>query len=169
MAKISEELKQAKLCELANLIFQYNNGETQNINVAEYDNWVAISEALKVADIQEKIYSDFLANPSHYKIVEGEIVFNKNWQAEEEAKEQQRIALLHMTKLDFFKFVLEPNGITYAQLQAVLSQNDSLKATWELCNHVYRGDETLNQFIFAQIPSLTPEALTEIFEAHKAS
>ena len=164
MAKISEEVKSAKMGELSNLIQQYENGERENINTSEYDMWVKVLSMLKVATIEENIYDDFLKNPTHYKVENEEIIYNENWEAEAAAKEQQRIAQLHMTKLDFFKNVLQPNGITYAALEQVIATNEILKATWNLCNHVYRGDEVLNEFIFEQIPSLTPKELTRIFE-----
>lgn len=164
MAKISEEKRKEKLCELSNLIQQYENGERESIKSTEYNLWLTIFDMLRVATIEEDIYNDFLIYPTHYKIQSEEIIYNTNWEAEAAAKEQQRIAQLHMTKLDFFKNVLQPNEITYAALEQVIATNENLKATWNLCNHVYRGDEVLNEFIFKQIPSLTPEELTRIFE-----
>jgi hypothetical protein len=47
-----------------------------------------------------------------------------------------------------------------------LKSNEDLNAAWELCNHIYRGNPDLNKVIFAQIPTLTEEALTEIFKKH---
>ena len=43
-----------------------------------------------------------------------------------------------------------------------------VKAAWNLCNHVYRGNKDLNDYILTVIPSLTKEKLTEIFEEHNA-
>lgn len=88
MTKISNEVKQSKLCELANLIFQYNNGEKQNINTEEYDKWVLISEELKVADIEEDIFADYLEHPTRYNVADGEIVYNKNWRKAEADKRE---------------------------------------------------------------------------------
>ena len=82
--------------------------------------------------------------------------------------EAERIAMLHMTKLDFFNYVCKPYGITYAQLEEVIAGNDDLKAAWNLCNHVYRGNEQLNSYILTVIPVLTTEKLNEIFEEHCA-
>ena len=83
-------------------------------------------------------------------------------------KEAKRIAMLHMTKLDFFTYVCKPYGITYSQLETIVSENEDLKAAWNLCNHVYRGNEQLNNYILTVIPSLTTEQLNQIFEEHCA-
>lgn len=98
------------------------------------------------------------------------IYFVKNGKFEKQNKkeleEAERIAKLHITKLDFFEYVLKPFGFTYAQLQEILHANDDLNAAWQLCNHVYRGNEALNNCIFTHIPELTEEQLTQIFEEH---
>lgn len=91
------------------------------------------------------------------------------WEQKAEAEEAQRqaelerIGKLKMTKYDFYKHVLQPNGITYAQLEQVVALNEGLKPAWNLCNHVFRGDETLNGYIKTVIPTITDEILTEIF------
>ena len=62
-------------------------------------------------------------------------------------EEKIKIAGLSMTKLDFYKYVLLPGGVDYDNLLAVLASNMALKATWDLCSRVYRGDSFLNQYI----------------------
>lgn len=166
MAKLTTEKKQAKLFELANLIMQYDNGETENINIDEYPTWIKISTMLKDADIEESIYDDFLLNPSHYKISNSMIVYNENWENEELVAEQKRIAMLHITKYDFFKYICKPNNISYEQLTQLINSNEDLAAAWNLCSYVYRGDQTLNNYIFTNIENLTEETLTQIFEEH---
>lgn len=85
---------------------------------------------------------------------------------EKAAQEAERIAKLHMTKYDFFTYVCKPYGITYETLMSVINSNDDLKAAWELCNHIYRGNADLNAYILQVIPTLTEEKLNEIFEEH---
>ena len=172
---VDDETKQSKVSELSNLIYQYENRESKPLTWDEpsaetVEGWKRIVTFLgdSANNIDASIYEAFLAEPQKYIVVDNKIVLNENYDAEQAAKEQERIAKLHMTKYDFFKYVLEPNGITFAALQEVLATNDALNAAFTLCNHVYRGDETLNAFIFAQIPSLTAEALTAIFEEHHA-
>jgi len=102
-------------------------------------------------------------------VVDGEISYQSKAdieKAEKEKKEAERIAKLHMTKYDFFKYVCEPHGITYDALMDVVNSNDSIKAAWNLCNHVYRGNADLNAYILTVIPTLTEEKLNEIFEEH---
>ena len=104
-------------------------------------------------------------------IVDGSVVLKDKAEIEaQEAKikEAKRIAMLHMTKQDFFNYVCKPYGITYAKLGEVIASNDDLRAAWELCNHVYRGNEQLNNYILTVLPMLTAEKLTEIFEEHSA-
>lgn len=88
-------------------------------------------------------------------------------EAEEKSlKEATRRAKLHMTKYDFFTYVCKPYGISYDSLISVINSNDDLKAAWELCNHVYRGNADLNAYILKVIPTLTEAKLNEIFEEH---
>ena len=104
-------------------------------------------------------------------VVDGSVVLKDKAEIEaQEArlKEAKRIAMLHMTKQDFFNYVCKPYGITYTQLEEVVASNDDLRAAWELCNHVYRGNEQLNNYILTVLPMLTAEKLTEIFEEHSA-
>ena len=104
-------------------------------------------------------------------VVDGSVVLKDKAELEaEEAriKEAKRIAMLHMTKQDFFNYVCKPYGITYSQLEAIVAGNDDLRAAWNLCNHVYRGNEQLNNYILTVLPALTAEKLTEIFEEHCA-
>ena len=104
-------------------------------------------------------------------VVDGSVVLKDKAEIEaQEAKikEAKRIAMLHMTKQDFFNYVCNPYGITYAKLGEVIASNDDLRAAWELCNHVYRGNEQLNNYILTVLPMLTAEKLTEIFEEHCA-
>ena len=104
-------------------------------------------------------------------VVDGSVVLKDKAELEaEEAriKEAKRIAMLHMTKQDFFNYVCKPHGVTYSQLEAIVAGNDDLRAAWNLCNHVYRGNEQLNNYILTVLPALTAEKLTEIFEEHCA-
>lgn len=86
--------------------------------------------------------------------------------SEEQKKkeEEQRISMLNMTKLDFYKKVLLPNGIDYDKLQQILHTSSDMNAAWQLCERVYRGDELLIGAVKKFIPSITDEELTKIFE-----
>ena len=135
---VAEETKQSKIAELTNLIGQYNAGERENIDADKYSVWVDSLAKLKIADIQETIYEDFLVFPTHYTVDNGEIILNPNWQAEEKEAELKRIANLHITKQDFYNYLCKPAGITYKELLGAVEQVD-MQAEWDLCNHVYYG------------------------------
>ena len=135
---ITEDEKQGKLLELANLIFQYNSGERENIKAEEFDKWELISSMLKKADISAEIYEDFLAFPTRYKIENEQIILNENWVAEAAEAEQKRIGNLHITKRDFFYAFCKPAGITMEALEAKIAEV-GMSADWTYCNYVYYG------------------------------
>lgn len=101
---------------------------------------------------------------NYFIIKDGELIKNPDYEQEEAEKEKQRIAMLNMTKYDFFKFVCKPYGITYAQLLQFVNSNEDVAAAWNLCERVYRGDELLLPAIKQVIPTMTDELLTQIFE-----
>lgn len=101
---------------------------------------------------------------NYFIIKDGELIKNPDYEKEEEEKEKQRIAMLNMTKYDFFKLVCKPYGITYAQLLQFVNANEDISAAWNLCERVYRGDELLLPAIKQVIPTMTDELLTQIFE-----
>lgn len=101
---ITEEVKQGKILELANLISQYNSGERESINADEFNNWELISSMLKKANINEDIYEDFLVNPTHYVIEDQAIIFNKNWKDDElKAKEKAFNKAFFNTSLGYIR------------------------------------------------------------------
>lgn len=163
MTNVTQEIKQSKILELANLISQYDNGERENINSSEYPQWQVISDMLKRAEISEDIYSDFLQNPTHYNVVDNEIVYNENWQAEAEQKEQERIAMLHITKQDFFTYICTPAGISYDTLNSKIEELN-MKPQWELCNHVYYG--IIKPFLTVLPLGKTESEIIAIFEKY---
>ena len=160
---ITEEVKQGKLFELANLIVQYNAGERENINAKEFDKWELMFTMLKKANIAIDIYEDFLLNPTHYKIDNGLIVFNEKWEIEAEKAEQERIAKLHITKQDFFLYLCKPAGIQYEDLLGAV-KGLNMQAEWDLCNHVYYG--VIKPFLSALPLGKTEQEIIEIFEKY---
>ena len=155
------EKKQAKIIELQNLIAQYNAGERTNINANEYPAWVKILAMLTQADIEENIFEDFITNPTHYKVEDNQIVFNNNWELEEEQAELYRIANLHITKQDFYLQLCKPVGISYDVLIAKIKEL-GMQAEWELCNHIYYG--VIQPFLSALPLGKTEDEIIEIFE-----
>ena len=85
------------------------------------------------------------------------------WNEEQEKAEKERIAKKGITKLDFYKLILAPNGIDYVQLNNILNSNIEYKAEWELCERVYRGNSTLIKAVKTFLPMVTDEMLDAIF------
>ena len=135
---ITDEVKQGKILELANLIFQYNSGERENIKAEEFGKWELISSMLKKAEISAEIYEDFLDHPTRYKIENDQIILNENWVTEAEEAEKERIGKLHITKRDFFYAFCKPANITMEALEAKVAEV-GMSADWTYCNHVYYG------------------------------
>ena len=158
---IMNEKKTEKMCELGNLIAQYNAGERENLNANEYPQWVMIYDMLKSAEIDDEIFDEFISEPEKYKVVNGKIVYNSNWQADANKKEEERIANLHITKRDFFYAFCKPVGITVAQLEAKIEEL-GMESDWKYCNHVYYG--VIKQFLTALPLQKTEAQIIAIFE-----
>lgn len=156
-----EAKKQSKIAELQNLIAQYDAGERKNINADEYPAWVKILDLLKQGEITEDIFEDFIANPTHYKVEDGNIIYNDNWQLEAEQAELYRIANLHITKQDFYLQLCKPAGITFDMLEAKIAELN-MKAEWNYCNHVYYG--VIQPFLDTLPLGKTEEEIIAIFE-----
>ena len=90
----------------------------------------------------------------------------KKTEEQKELEEKERIAKLSMTKYDFFKYVCQPYGVTYARLNEFVSSSDEVAAAWNLCAKVYRGDGTLCAYIKVFIPVMTDSKLDEIFKTY---
>ena len=156
-----EEKKAVKIAELTNLIKQYEEGERETLNAWEYPNWLLIVSMLKAADIDDEIFDEFISAPEKYEVVNGKIVYNSNWQADANKKEEERIANLHITKRDFFYAFCKPVGITVAQLEAKIEEL-GMEADWKYCNHVYYG--VIKQFLTALPLKKTEAQIIAIFE-----
>lgn len=129
------------------------------ICVISDEEWAKITPNDKLGVEWDIIGGDFIL------IKETEEYIQKQNQEKQKA-EAVRIGNLHMTKLDFYLYVCKPFNISYSQLKAAISQNEDLSASWELCNHVYRGNEVLNNYIQSVFPDMTNDLLTQIFEEY---
>lgn len=105
-------------------------------------------------------------DPLWYIVDDGELIKNPDYEEQKEQQYREYLSRLAMTKYDFFKFVCQPNNISYAMLNQMVQTNDEIAAAWNLCGHVYRGDETLCTYISQFLPEMTSEVLDEIFVEH---
>ena len=85
-------------------------------------------------EISEDIYN----NSDMYIWQDGELVVNPNYEAEQAAKEEERVNKLTMTALDFI-VVLQSFGLTLEQINAYLEANLSVKMQLTYCQNVYCG------------------------------
>ena len=85
-------------------------------------------------EISEDIYN----NSDMYIWQDGELVVNPNYEAEQAAKEEERVNKLTMTALDFIN-VLKSAGFTDEQIESYLSSNLSVKHQLQFCQNVYCG------------------------------
>jgi len=129
------------------------------MEAGELEEGYALISAEQIALLQEK-------GTNYFVIVDGKLIVNPNYDKEREEKEQNRIAMLHMTKYDFYKHLCQPNNITYAQLMQIVNSSDEVAAAWNLCAYIYRGDETLITQIKKYLPQISDDTLTQIFEEY---
>lgn len=97
-----------------------------------------------------------------YEIRESELALEAWGYTEEEKAEQEveRIKMLSCTKRDF-ALLLQEQGITYAQLKALIAQNEQAQLEWELCERLYRFNPLLD-IMGAQL-GVSSETLDYIF------
>lgn len=98
-----------------------------------------------------------------YYYIDGNLV-TKN---KAELAEEIRVAKLNMTKLDFYKYVVKPNGIDYEQLKEIIQSDSDMQAEWDLCERVYRGNGFLQEKNIKKfLPNVTEEVLDEVFKKY---
>lgn len=137
------------------------NSDMQPLKV---DKIGALPEGYAVATEEQaqKILEDDL----FYIVQDRKLVENPDYEKQKEEQRKEQISRLAMTKYDFFKFVCQPNDVTYSQLCQLVQSNEEVAAAWDLCGHVYRGDYVLCKYIKEFLPAMTDDVLDEIFEQH---
>lgn len=76
-------------------------------------------------------------------------------------EEQQRVAMLHMTPLDFLKAIIKL-GISYDTIKGIMEANPEVDMEMKYCQNVYRGHPMINQF--AEQFGVSQEQLDYIFK-----
>ena len=116
--------------------------------------------------VSEKIYNNFCEDKDRYIWNGKAVVVNPDYDEIKERERREYLSRLAMTKLDFFKYVCKPNNITYAMLMEMVQSNEDILSAWELCGHVFRGDEILCTYITQFLPAMTSDVLDAIFEQY---
>ena len=86
---------------------------------------------------------------------------NPNYEAEQEAKEKERIGNLTCTKR-VFALMLQEMGISYASLKELIATNEQAQLEWDLCVELNRNNPLLD--IMALQLGITPIQLDGLFK-----
>lgn len=90
-------------------------------------------------EITKEQFDTVLEKGNNYYIYQdGELVVNPDYEQEEKRKEEERVAKLTMTALDFITF-LQLAGLTLEQINAYLEANLAVKMQLTYCQNVYCG------------------------------
>lgn len=100
-----------------------------------------LNESVTNLEISEEIYN----NIDHYIYQDGELIINPNYEEEQAQKERERVAMLHMTPLDFLKAIIKM-GISYDTIKGIMEANPEVDMEMKYCQNVYRGHPMINQF-----------------------
>jgi hypothetical protein len=90
-----------------------------------------------------------------------ELALNPNFEAEEQAKEKERVGKLTCTKR-VFALMLQELGITYTQLKTLIATNEQAELEWDLCVELERKNPLLD--IMAGTLGITPIQLDGLFK-----
>ena len=107
-------------------------------------------------EVEEDIYN----NIEKYIYLNGGIVLNPNYEAEQEQKEKERIAKLTCTKR-VFALMLQELGITYTILKQLIATNEQAQLEWDLCVELERKNPLLD--VMALQLGITSEQLDGLF------
>ena len=91
----------------------------------------------------------------------GYLVPNPNYEEQKKKQEEERISRLTCTKR-VLALVLKELGVSYANLQALISTNEDAQLEWDLCVELERSNPLLD-ILGAQL-GLTPTTIDKIFK-----
>lgn len=110
-------------------------------------------------EISEEVYNDF----ERYTFLDGEIVIDEEYDLKQEAKRQEKLAKLKLTKREVFLALYKDKGITPAQIKAQIPSDEAL-IEFEYANEYYRGNPLID--MVGNLLGYTKEQLDYLFE-HK--
>ena len=92
-------------------------------------------------EISEEVYN----NIDRYIYNGKDLVLDPDYEQKQEQKERERVAMLHMTPLDFLKAIIKM-GISYDTIKGIMEANPEVDMEMKYCQNVYRGHPMVNQF-----------------------
>ena len=107
-------------------------------------------------------------NEIKYKVVDGELVLNPNWEEEEEEQKQEKLSMLNLTSADVERGIYKAKGMDFDDIITLVEKSEAvgldIKALKiELkANNFYRGNPYVNAV--GKILGFTKEQLDKFFE-----
>ena len=110
--------------------------------------------------------------PNKVIVVDGELVLNPEFEAEEEQKERERIAMLSLTRGDVFRGLLQAKGITRTQIRTMIETNEALSEIekemalidFDEALNFYRGNTLIN--VLGMALGIASNQLDNFFETN---
>lgn len=130
-------------------------------NICNYNMDIELLLADGYVDIQQNLIDLF--NQGKGKIENNTIIDISQapeYIAEQEAKEQERIANLKMTPRDFLLGLIDM-GASYSDIKALIAQNEQAELELNYCQNVYRGNPLLDSL--CEIIGVSPQQLDDMF------
>lgn len=128
------------------------NEQTQELSKAQCKQLNAIN-----IEISEEIYNDF----ERYTYLDGEIILDEEYDIKQEAKRQEKLAMLKLTKREVFLALYKDKGITPAQIKAQIPSDEAL-IEFEYATEYYRGNPLID--MVGALLGYTKEQLDYLFE-----
>jgi hypothetical protein len=110
-------------------------------------------------EITKEVYDEL----EKYMYLDGSIVINPNYEAEQALKEKERIAKLSLTKREVFLGLYQAKGVTPEMIKAQITDPQAL-IEFEYANDYYRGNPLID--IVGATLGITPEQLDKFFETN---
>ena len=125
-----------------------------------------LNENILNIEVEAEIYNDI----DKYIYQDGEIVLNPNYEAEQEQKERERIAMLSLTRGDVFRGLLMAKQVTRQQIRAMIENNETLSILqkemalidFDEALNFYRGNALIDTL--GATLGITSEQLDKFFE-----
>ena len=121
-------------------------------------------------EVSDEIYQAYLEDRNRVIYLEGEVILNPNYEAEQELKERKRIAKLYLTGADVERGIYQAKGMDFDDIMAFVMANppvglDVKALKIELkANHFYRGNPYVNAV--GALLGFTSEQLDKFFQTN---
>lgn len=125
-----------------------------------------LTEGVENIEVSEEMYNAFVDSPEKYIYLDGEIVENPNYEAEQAQKERERLNLLSLTAADVERAIYKVKGLDFDDILELVKDNpniDSKALNIELkAYNFYRGNPYVSSI--GNILGFTEEQRDKFFE-----